>query len=622
MKISLLERFQPVGGIANTVNPELNPTPGTPEFRIAPANFAPGTTDGLVDAPNARTLSNEVSNQPEDIVDPTGTSAWIYVFGQFVDHDLDLEAVGGADIHIPIAPGDPNFPAGAVIPMTRAITDPVTGNVVNTLAGSLDLSQLYGSDAANVASLRNDDGTMKTSAGNALPIVKGVFVSGDVRVMENPELTAITTMFMREHNYWVGVLKDQHPRWSGDQLYDMAKAITTAEYQNIIYSEYLPTMVGPLAPYSGFDPNVNTQVSQEFSTSAFRVGHTQISGQQTGIDNQGNQVFTQSLAESFFNTPAIDLSNGVDALLRNLSNDDAQAVDVFAVNELRNLLSASPASIDLIAIDIQRERDLGIGTLNETRAALGLTPYTSFDDLTSDPVVAAKLAAQFGSIDDVDLFLGGVAENHAPGADVGETFQAIIGDQFTRLRAGDQFWWQNQGFDQQTETMIGQTTLADIIGRTTGTPALQSNVFISHQRHASDVAAAEPDAPQLVIGIDEKGAAIAGGVADDTLVAGKAVHQILTGGGGADVFMFIGSGHRGDVISDWNSRDVIAFQVTQSNKHASIDLMNVGGDAQVSYAGNKILLTGVDATTLTAGNFDLPPGDTVTLSLKDHGLHR
>ena len=52
---------------------------------------------------------------------------------------------------------------------------------------------------------------------------------------------------MNEHNYWVGVLKAQHPNWTGDQLYDMAKAITTAEYQNIIYTEYLPTVLGAAA---------------------------------------------------------------------------------------------------------------------------------------------------------------------------------------------------------------------------------------------------------------------------------------------------------------------------------------------------------------------------------------
>ena len=119
--------------------------------------------------------------------------------------------------------------------------------------------------------------------------------------MENPELTALTTLFMREHNFWVATLKNQHPNWSGDQLYDMAKAITTAEYQNIVYTEYLPALIGNvLGPYRGYDPDVNAQVTQEFSTAAFRMGHSQVSDTQEGIDNNGNTVFTESLAAIIF----------------------------------------------------------------------------------------------------------------------------------------------------------------------------------------------------------------------------------------------------------------------------------------------------------------------------------
>jgi peroxidase len=70
--------------------------------------------------------------------------------------------------------------------------------------------------------------------------------------MENPELSAITILFMREHNYWVRALKTQHPNWNGYQLYHMAKSINTAEYQNIVYNEFLPALIGPvLGPYAG-----------------------------------------------------------------------------------------------------------------------------------------------------------------------------------------------------------------------------------------------------------------------------------------------------------------------------------------------------------------------------------
>ena len=171
--------------------------------------------------------------------------------------------------------------------MNRDVRSASTNTIINTTAGYLDLSQLYGSDATVAATLRNSDGTLKSSGnGQYLPVNGGNFITGDPRVMENPELSAVTTLFMREHNYWVAKLKAAHPGWSGDLDYQMAKAITTAEYQNIVYNEYLPVVVGAkLGSYRGYDSRVNAQVTQEFSTAAFRMGHSEVSDTQAGLDN-------------------------------------------------------------------------------------------------------------------------------------------------------------------------------------------------------------------------------------------------------------------------------------------------------------------------------------------------
>jgi peroxidase len=632
---TLLSELRPIGGTDNNLDyPSLDATSGSAELQIAPPNYAPGTTDGLIDGPNPRTISNVVSGgqssdgQNADTEDPTGASAWLYAFGQFVDHDLDLESVGTAEISIPVPIGDPDFPDGIAIPLTRAITDPTTGTAINTVAGDLDLSQIYGSDVSTAASLRNPNGTLVTSAGGALPIVNGAFVSGDVRVDENPELTVISTMFVREHNYWVGVLAGENPAWTGDQLYNMAKAITTAEYQNLIYTGYLPALLGPNAvnAYTGYDPTVNSQVTQEFSTAAFRVGHSQVSDAQQGIDKNGNVTFMQSLADSFGNTPGqTEANGGIDSLLRNLSNDSSQAVDVYAVDGLRNLLADSPDQMDLIAIDIQRESDLGLGTLNQTREALGLTPYTSFHQLTSDPTVAANLKATYGSIDNVDLFIGGLAEDHALSADVGQTFQTIIARQFDALESGDRFFWLNQDFDPATAQMISQTTLADIIERDTGTPAEQPNVFIAEQRHTSDVAASDPTMPQLVIGVDTSGATIAGGSADDTIVPGLGLNQLLIGGGGSDVFQYNGSGHT-DSINDWNASDTIQFQPTETDAaltallQTTVDVTDLSHGTKVTFDGNTIILPGIAASSLTANNFLFPPTGSPSILVNGNSL--
>jgi peroxidase len=135
--------------------------------------------------------------------------------------------------------------------------------------------------------------------------------------------------------------------------------------------------------------------------------------------------------------------------------------------------------MDLIAIDIQRERDVGLGSLNQTRQAIGLAPYGSFAQLTDDPTLQSNLETVYGNINAVDLFIGGLAEPHARGSLVGQTFQAIIARQFRALRAGDRFYWQNQPFDRTTARMIEATTLGKIILRNTDTTSLQPNVFIA-----------------------------------------------------------------------------------------------------------------------------------------------
>ncbi len=602
----LLTEYRTVGGYHNNlVYDELNPTTGSDEVRLTEPNYAPGTTNGLIDGPNPRTISNIVSSGPQaNAPDPTGLSAWGYVFGQFVDHDLDLTTAGGADISISVPPGDPTLSDGTVIPLTRANEDTTTGHAINSVSGWLDGSQIYGSDTTTANSLRLANGHLKTSGGDNLPIVNGNFVAGDVRVMENPELTANTLLFVREHNFQVDRLHALHPNWTGDQLYQMAKAITTAEYQNIIYTEFLPSLLGKkaLSPYHGYDPTADPRIAEEFSFAAFRFGHSTVSNTQTKINNQGTILSTQTLADSFTSTPATDVSNGgLDALLRSLGNDTAQALDVYAVDGLRNLLNAPPDAIDLIAIDIQRERDVGLGTLNQTRVALGLKPYTSFNDVTSDPTVAANLQKGYGTIDKLDLFIGGLAEDHTKGADMGETFGIIIARQFENLRDGDQFWWQNEGFDQTTKTMIGNTTLSDLIMRNTDTNDMQQHAFIATERHLSNVAAADPTAPQLIIGIDTDGAVIKGGSADDTLVAGLGNDQTLIGGGGADLFIFDDTGHTA-TISDFNTTfDQIEFHGDAASD-TSATIRKVDGGAELTFNGNTITLTGVLANQVSQSN--------------------
>ena len=608
MQVNLLASYRSVDGSGNNiVNPQLNLTTNQDEARIGPANFEPGTTDGLIAGPNPREISDIISSGPQaEATDPTGLSAMMYVWGQFIDHDLDLEQQNsnGTPINITVPEDDTELTPGSVIQLTRAVTDPATGTIINTVDGWLDGSMVYGSDAATATELRNADGTMETSAGDNLPIINGSFMGGDVRATENPDLTAIDTLFVREHNYWVGQLKQEHPHWSGDQLYQMARAIVIAEIQNITYTEFLPKVLGPNAipAYQQYDSSVDPRITEEFSAGAYRFGHSIVSGTEEKLDNSGNVTQSQSLAQAFFDTPSqVEANGGIDALLAGQISDVSQANDVYAVPELRNLLSASPDEMDLIAIDIQRERDLGLGTLNQTRTALDLRPYTSFSQISSDPTVQAHLKQVYGTADKVDLFIGGLAENHVAGAMVGQTFDAIIAKQFTALRDGDRFWWQNEGFNQSTIKQIENTSLSDIITRNTDIKNAQDDAFVAAQRVSATVTPENPDDPQLVIGGNTNGETITGGPADDTIVAGLGHDQRLTGGGGTDTFVF-NAGYGNDTITDFAPQDTVQFTMTA----ADFRVTATHGHAVAHYDGHTINLLGITPDQLSRSNFILP----------------
>jgi hypothetical protein len=150
---------------------------------------------------------------------------------------------------------------------------------------------IYGSTQAVIDSLRLPDGYMKTSDGGNLPIAAdGTMMAGDVRAQENPGLTALQTLFVREHNHQVDQLKAQHPHWDGNHLYQEARAIVGAEIAHITYDEFLPKLLGTnlLTAYHGFDPSVDPRITEEFAGAAYRFGHSIVSDDTERLDNLGH----------------------------------------------------------------------------------------------------------------------------------------------------------------------------------------------------------------------------------------------------------------------------------------------------------------------------------------------
>lgn len=184
--------------------------------------------------------------------------------------------------------------------------------------------------------------------------------------------------------------------------------------------------------------------------------------------------------------------------------------------------------VDLGAIDIQRGRDHGMPTYNQMRQAYGLPARTSFTAITGestdqfpaglgidnpaslnftqltdifgvnfgltevrDPVRdvrattrAARLRALYGSVDNVDAFVGMIVEPHVAGSELGELQRAMWAREFQRLRDGDRFFYGNDPgltYIRNTYGIDFRRNLGDIIAANTDVPRaeLGSNVFFA-----------------------------------------------------------------------------------------------------------------------------------------------
>ncbi len=469
---------------------------GSAVIRLTPAD--PDAYDGLGggDRPGARDISNALVKQPGESQTPQAHSDFLWSWGQFLDHDLSLTPDAGVAAPIPVSAGDPEFdPMGTgtatigfhrSVPMATGETEGVN-DYANVITAYIDASMVYGSTPDQADAVRGEGPLLFVSEDGFMPKGDdGQYLGGDVRAGENVGLTSLHTLFVREHNRIVEALQERDPDLSDDALFVLARRVVEAEVQEITYDAFLPKILGEgaVGDYQGFDASVDPSIAIEFSTAAFRFGHTLLSPNLQRLAEDGTDAASAlALRDAFFNPSALVDGGGIDTVLRGLADGTAQALDPYIVEDVRSFLFGPPGAggFDLAALNIQRGRDHGLPTYNEMRAALGLDPKTSFADISSNPDIAARLEAAYGDVDLIDAWTGGLAEDAFGGGLVGELFHVIIRDQFIAVRAGDAHWHEANPLPEiAADLKLG--TLAEIIMANTDIGDIQADVFLAYDR--------------------------------------------------------------------------------------------------------------------------------------------
>ncbi|KAM4845078.1 myeloperoxidase [Thomomys bottae] len=467
-------------------------------------------------------------------------------WGQFIDHDLDFTPEPAARASfltglncetsclrqppcfpLKIPPNDPRIKNQQdCIPFFRSCPACTGSNItirnqINALTAFVDASGVYGSEDPVAMKLRNltnqlgllavntrfqdngralmpfdslhDDPCLLTNRSARIPC----FLAGDTRSSEMPELTSMHTLFVREHNRLATQLKRLNPRWNGEKLYQEARKIVGAMVQIITYRDYLPLVLGPAAmrkylpKYCGYNESVDPRIANVF-TNAFRYGHTLIQPFMFRLDSQYKPMGPNPrvpLSQVFFASWRVVLEGGIDPILRGLMATPAKLnrQNQIVVDEIRERLfeQVMRIGLDLPALNMQRSRDHGLPGYNAWRRFCGLPQPSTVGELGTvlkNLDLARKLMEQYGTPNNIDIWMGGVAEPLEHSGRVGKLLACLIGTQFRNLRDGDRFWWQNAGvFSTKQRQALARISLPRIICDNTGiTMVSRNNIFRSN----------------------------------------------------------------------------------------------------------------------------------------------
>jgi peroxidase len=435
--------------------------------------------------PSPRTVSTMVHG-PMDTNSPINMVAAI--FGQVIAHDTILSLVAtNVDCSYANQAMNPdcmrildayNHTLNIYISRSKAIrmkwnSTSEHREQVNDVTHWLDLSVIYGSDNKTSKSLRKmSDGLLQTSSisglkSDQLPfgniggckcgIGQNCFRSGEPRLNIHMVLISIQTIFVREHNKKAVELKALNPKWTDQALFNGARRLLIAEYQHIIYNEWLPLIVGKdlakkylLSPTNStfikYNPKINPNILNEFASAAFRFGHSMLKSYFIKRDTSYQITANLSFSNISFDTHEAYVNGGVDSLFLggyisdfylNHANSlffvhfqgallqNADLADAHFTSAIHNHLFDNFGKIgySLDTININRGRDHGLGSYNDYRVFCGLNRAKNFADLTNIPGnVVEAFKKVYKTVDAIDLYTGGISETPIAGGTVGQTF--------------------------------------------------------------------------------------------------------------------------------------------------------------------------------------------------------
>ena len=289
----------------------------------------------------------------------------------------------------------------------------------------------------------------------------------------------------------------------GERLFQAARFATEMQYQHLVFEEFARKISPSINPFIGdginFVANINPAISAEFAHQVYRLGHSMLTETIERVNTNGS-VNNISLLDAFLNPLAFNnggpagtltAAQAAGSIFTGMTRQVGNEIDEFVTEAVRSRLVGLP--LDLAVLNIARGRSEGVASLNSVRRQLfqasgdfALVPYDSWFDFgfgikhpeslvnfiaaygqhptLTDPaspaapltVAQRRAAAQAllndanfmfapasqSGLDDVDLWMGGLAEKQTPfGGLLGTTMNYVFEMQLESLQNADRFYY-------------------------------------------------------------------------------------------------------------------------------------------------------------------------------------
>ena len=455
-------------------------------------NLPPVYRPDLFNEPNPVTVSRELLTR-ETFIPAKSLNILAAAWIQFQVHDWVSHArhkPGENDVVVPLPPGEPPWvsrPGGPAEAEMR-----ISGNrelkpgpnqapilFANSASHWWDGSEVYGPDAKSANALREDVNGVK---GAKLRLVDGylpVGLDGSAVTGFNESwwlgLSAMHTLFAREHNAVCDALRAEYPYLNDERVYQTARLIVSALIAKIHTVEWTPAILATKALEVGMNANWSGPPADDRIT---RLGLRLVDSHALKSIPKTmpyHHAAPYSLTEDFVTVyrmhPLLpddykffDYADGSLIANKRFTEIQGPATDgIMRATGLSNVLYsfgiAYPGAItlhnfprelqefkhsgeivDLSVVDLVRTRRRGVPRYNDFRAGLHMPRIRHFEDLTPDPESVRRLKAVYrNNIDLVDTMVGLFAETPPTGFGFSDTAFRIFVLMASRRLQSDRF---------------------------------------------------------------------------------------------------------------------------------------------------------------------------------------